>query len=193
MSGKLSIFIDESGDLGVNISKGSSKIFVITAVVFSKSNEMDKVNTLINKIKDKHNLINKEIKFNKTNTKFKKDIISKILKEKFMIYYFSWTKCNDSVKLKYLDALSQLLSQFGKNDANVVIDGNLPKNEQKDIKKELRKIITLKINKLTFKNSKSDNLLQVADLMSGLIYKILQKDREYKAFSKILDKKIRRF
>ena len=179
--------------LGVNVSKGSSKIFVITAIVFSKSSEMDNMNTLINKIKDKHNLINKEIKFNKTNTKFKKDIISKILKEKFTIYYFSWTKCSDRVKLKYLDALSQLLNQFGKNDANIVIDGNLPKNEQKIIKKELRKKIALKINKLTFKNSKSDNLLQVADLMSGLIYKVLQKDREYKCFSKILDKKIRRF
>jgi cytochrome oxidase Cu insertion factor (SCO1/SenC/PrrC family) len=193
MSNKLSIFIDESGDLGVNISKGSSKIFVITAIVFSKSSEMDNMNTLVNKIKDKHNLINKEIKFNKTNTKFKKYIISKILKEKFLIYYFSWTKCSDSIKLKYLDALSQLLNQFGKNDANIVIDGNLPKNEQKIVKKELRKKISLKINKLTFKNSKSDNLLQVADLMSGLIYKILQKDREYKCFSKILDKKIRRF
>ncbi|MDQ7020765.1 MAG: DUF3800 domain-containing protein [Candidatus Dojkabacteria bacterium] len=73
------IFIDESGDAGFQITKGSSKTFTIALVIFD--DESDAEETAL-KIKRYRQTLNKsesfEFKFNKAGKKYRKEFLNLI-------------------------------------------------------------------------------------------------------------------
>ena len=46
------VFIDESGDAGFKLEEGSSKEFVVSCIIFENAQDVQKINTLINKIRE---------------------------------------------------------------------------------------------------------------------------------------------
>ena len=66
------IFVDDSGDPGFRIEKGSSTHFVIAMVVFDDPLEAEKTSLAIKELRRKLKVSDLfEFKFNKTNRKFR--------------------------------------------------------------------------------------------------------------------------
>jgi len=66
----MQVFIDDSGDAGFKINKGSSRFFVISAVIFSDDLEIEKTALEIKKLKRELRFPDDiEFKFNKSNKK----------------------------------------------------------------------------------------------------------------------------
>ncbi len=70
------VFIDDSGDPGFKVEKGSSKVFVIALVIFDDNLEAEKTSLSIKELRRKLKVSDYyEFKFNKCNSKFKKKFI----------------------------------------------------------------------------------------------------------------------
>src|SRR3990167_11538222 len=80
------VFIDDSGDPGFRIGKGSSPIFVIAMIVFSDQLEAEKTSVTIKELRRKLKVSDLyEFKFNKTNRKFRNAFINTVKGFKFKI------------------------------------------------------------------------------------------------------------
>ncbi|MCL4386325.1 MAG: DUF3800 domain-containing protein, partial [Cyanobacteria bacterium] len=78
------VFIDDSGDPGFKIEKGSSKVFIITLIVFDDNLEAEKTSVAIKELRRKLKVSDHyEFKFNKCSPKFKKNFIETIRSFKF--------------------------------------------------------------------------------------------------------------
>src|SRR4051812_47628710 len=80
------VFIDDSGDPGFKIDKGSSGIFVISLIVFKDYLEAEKTSLKIKELRRKLKVSDfYEFKFNKTNRKFKEEFFNQIKNCKFRV------------------------------------------------------------------------------------------------------------
>src|SRR4030042_6366471 len=80
------VFIDDSGDPGFKIDKGSTKVFVIALVVFDDDLEAEKTSLAIKELRRKLKVSDfYEFKFNKTNKKFKDLFFETVKTYKFRI------------------------------------------------------------------------------------------------------------
>ena len=65
------VFIDDSGDPGFNFKKGSSRFFIIAAVIFNDELEAEKTAVSIKELRRKLNFPDDvEFKFNKSRKMF---------------------------------------------------------------------------------------------------------------------------
>lgn len=186
------IFIDESGDAGFKIQKGSSEFFVIALVIFDDESEAEKT---AEKIKDINGILGKksnyEIKFNKLE-RFERITYFKMIKScKFRIRsvivqkeYISSKDILINNKSYYTFFLSQLL-RHNKNTikkAKLRLDGSGKgrfKNELTvSLRQELNKNGKAKImSEIKLIDSKSSVLIQLADMVAGSIHRYYQKDK----------------
>lgn len=80
------VFIDDSGDPGFKIEKGSSPVFIIGLVIFNDELEAEKTSLSIKELRRKLGVSDKyEFKFNKTNRKFRTSFINTISRYKFRV------------------------------------------------------------------------------------------------------------
>src|SRR5687768_15153713 len=70
------VFVDESGDTGLKLAKGSSACFVVTAVIFADREAALQCNEAINGLRQKHGLeAPREFKFNKCSRETREDFL----------------------------------------------------------------------------------------------------------------------
>ena len=78
------VFIDEAGDPGFKLEKGSSHFFVMSLVIFDDFLEAEKASLAIKELRRKLKVNDRyEFKFNKTNNKFRHKFFRAILRFKF--------------------------------------------------------------------------------------------------------------
>jgi hypothetical protein len=169
------VIVDESGD--PSFSLNSSEYFSITAVIFDNLKKAEEVSKFVRKFKDKHKL-KPELKY----SKMKKEINAKFflnldLYKSFHVINYSIAKRSiKDLKLRkepkklYFYVLTKLLAEI-QFLGNPVSSFKIDKMNDKNFRANISKIINLdfKNAKIHFVSSQSDNLVQVADMYSGLI------------------------
>ena len=185
------IFIDESGDSGLKIEKGSSRYFTVGLVIFEDNDEALACDQRIQLLKKELGIPeNFEFHFKRNSDKVRRSFLSAVAPYNFFYYGIIINK--DPEKLwgegfrnkesfyKYACGLVFENAKEKLNNATVVIDesGNL------DFKNQLAKYLRRKTNKGAIKKVKmqrscGNNLLQLADYVAGIINRSTQKKRKW--------------
>jgi hypothetical protein len=193
------IYIDESGDSGFKIEKGSSRYIVISAVIFKREKDaqivVDKINEYKKKLKYSSSY---EFKFNKTNKKIILGFLKSIGRCDFEIYSVIVDKTginlfhNVSKRKVYDYLLTVLLDKCAstKEITHIQLDGTAERALTNSIKTHLRNNLTNKIE-FKFVNSATDSLIQVADIVVGSVKRSYDsKKGDAFLYIKMLEKRI---
>lgn len=194
------IFMDESGDTGFKFGKTSSRFFVLVIIIFDSLADAEKANDAVKEIRKVLKLPeNFEFKFSTgTSDKYKIAFLQKLSKFNFryrtvVIDKTILTKHNplhpkDSLYMLVADQLFLRAEPSIKN-ASIFID-RISKSFVDDFNGYLRKRLNTNIEKiigrLKHQDSKSNNLLQLADMVCGAIYRKYNRsdDKFYKIIKK---------
>lgn len=180
------VFIDDSGDPGFKTECGSSSHFVIACVIFEDPLVAEEVALVMKKFRrDMKWTEDSEFKFNQTNKNKIKDLLTLVKKYDFKIRAI----CVDKSKIRsyelrtrkdsfYNYIIKQVLDKTsGLDCADVRLDGHAGRDYKKSAVTYLRKEVNShnrKIAKIRFVDSKSNLLIQLADLSAGAILRSKQ-------------------
>lgn len=185
------VFIDESGDSGFKFDRGSSEFFNVSLVIF---NDMDEANACDNRIQRLKKELGKsngwEFHFKENSNKIREQFIKTITPYNFFYYSFVLNK-----RLLYSENLINNKDSFYKYVCGLVFENAKDKLDNaivlidesgnRDFKKSLSKYLKNRMNdydkkvikKIKMQKSHSNNLLQLADYVAGIINRsILEKD-----------------
>ncbi len=196
------IFMDESGDTGFKLKTASSRFFVLTIVIFDNLETAEEANQAI---KDLHAELKfsdkREFKFSTgTSNKLKMAFLQKLASHKFryrsiVIDKTRLAKINpknpeDSLYMLVTDQLF-LRAQDRVKNASLFVDRTTQSKTfiQKFntyLKRKLNTDMKKLIGDVRHKDSRSNNLLQLADMVCGAIYCKYNKndDKFYKMIKK---------
>lgn len=193
------VFIDESGDTGLKLEKGSSRYFVISLILFEEHEEAIACDKRIELLKRELRLKG-EFKFSKLNIDKRTAFFNAMLPYSF--FYFGIIINKDLQKLsgsgfrvkesfyKYTCSLIFENAKPHLKDAIVVIDGNGSKDFRMRLQDYLkRKVGSGVIKKIKIQDSKQNNLLQLADMVVGAIHRNLSNKIDKNAYRKLLTTK----
>lgn len=176
--------IDESGDCGFKFDRGSSRHFVITAIIFQDSFSAEAYDRNIDELRSRLKLAhNYEFHFRKCRDILKRKFLSQIASDEFRYHAFVIDK-QRLFSSRFLDSPSEFYSFAASivcdnarpllKDAKVIID----KNGDRDFRQRLARSVKQKladpygvslIKKVVMEHSHSNNLVQVADMVCGAI------------------------
>ena len=185
------VFIDDSGDPGFKIEKGSSPVFVIACVIFDDELEAERTAVAIKELRrELKKSDNFEFKFNKANRELRLKFLEHIsqFKFRFRTIVFEKTKIkSDELKTSkqsfYNYAIKMVLKHnFGTiKEAKIRLDGHGDRIYKREVVRYLRKELNSKeskvFRKLQFVNSKSNVLIQLADMVAGAIHRKYEIDK----------------
>lgn len=199
------VFIDESGDPGFKINKGSSQYFVIALVIFQDELEAEETALIIKKYRRKIGKSNSyEFKFNKSSNEFRlnflqeikncKFIARAIIVEKEVLYSSQLRSRKESFYNYFLRKVLEKNNNTIKN-AKIRIDGSgeraFRKELQSYLKQELNSETKKVMKNLRFIDSKKDVLIQLADMVAGTIRtSFAGKQENSKNYLKVLKKRM---
>lgn len=199
------IFIDDSGDAGFKIEKGSSQYFVICSIIFDDDLEAEKTAVTIKELRRELGFSdNVEFKFNGSRKAVKEKFLEKVVKYNFRVRALVVDKKlirSDELKSKkdsfYSFFIKTLLKHNNNSvlNASVRIDGSGDRTFRKTFLTYLRLQLNCKQQKI-MKNcrlvdSKGNVLIQLADMVAGAIrrsYDIQKTDS--KIYKNIIRKRI---
>ena len=179
------VFIDDSGDPGFKLNKGSSKVFVISCVIFDDELEAEKTAVAIKEFRRKMKFPDTmEFKFNKSSRKIRKGFLTEISKYKFRIRaivmqkekIYSW-ELKKSKESFYSYAIKMVLKYDNKTlkNAKIKLDGHGERIFRRKLTTYLRRELNVRqkkvVSQLRFVNSKTNVLIQMADMVAGSIYR----------------------
>ena len=180
------VFVDESGDAGFKFAEGSSTYFVFTLVIFDSHEEAEKLRLRIDTLRNELRLSRDyEFHFFRNDVHTRRAFLGVIKQYDFQFFslvvdkrklfgteYQSGSAFYKAICGVAFEAAKPLLS-----GANV----NFDDSSGKVIKRELASYIKRRVNgeggkaerikKISTQDSKSSNLIQVADMVSGAVYR----------------------
>jgi hypothetical protein len=188
------VFIDESGDPGFKVAKGSSAYFVIALVVFDDFLEAEKTSVAIKELRRILKVTDKfEFKFNKTNREFRNKFYFATKQHKFRIRAIITKK--DSIHSPRLrnekeDFYNYIMMQLLKHSSGTIHKAKLrfDKRGEKSLRDQLRVYLSNRLDNknsgifqdLKFVDSRQNTLIQLADMAAGAIYSyVSEKDKGY--------------
>lgn len=185
------IAIDDSGDPGLKMDKGSSSYFVIVAVVFLTDYDAESTALKIERFRQTLKWKNHhEFKFRKTSPEIRKAFLSEINSCNFVLSVAVVDKANTNVDIPsnrdasslyntvILRAISQVLDES--TNARVLIDGEGGSSYKRNVKTFFRQNLPKNaIKQIRYRDSKNDVLIQLADMVAGSVNRSLTGDKEY--------------
>jgi len=183
------VFIDDSGDPGFKLDRGSSSHFVIAYVIFSDPLDAEEAALTMKKFRrDLDWRQDREFKFNKTKKTIVKNLLNAVCSSSFSVRAICIDKSivrSHELKNKqdsfYNYAIKEVLSKSTQlNNATVRLDGHSGREYKKSAITYLRREVNTnsrKIKKVKFVDSKTDNLIQLADLVAGSILRSTQEHK----------------
>ncbi|MES2219098.1 MAG: DUF3800 domain-containing protein [Pseudomonadota bacterium] len=181
------MLIDESGCPGFKLTKGSTPYFVVGMVIFKNFRQAEAASKAIAELRQTLK-INPEFKFSKTHAAIKDKFFEAICKFDFEVRALVVNKRNIySSKLRtetdsFYNYFVKSLMQHDNDvlqDASIKIDGSGDKEFKKALSLYLRKSVgEHKIKKFKFTDSRSDNLIQLADMVVGAIARSYSEKRK---------------
>lgn len=178
------IFMDESGDTGFKFNKVSSQYFVLVMVIFDSLEAAEKANEAVKEVrKELKRSESLEFKFSTgTNNEAKVTFLRKLSRQNFRyravvidkkILIKREPNPTDSLYMLVADQLF-LRAQSHIRNASVFVD-RITKSFVQDFNKYLRRRLNTDMEKLIgeikHRDSKGNNLLQLADMVCGAIYR----------------------
>ena len=177
------MFIDESGDAGLKLESGSSKYFIVGLVAFEDHDEAQAADSRIELLKRELGFPpHFEFHFNGMKPVHRQQFLEALAPYDF--FYFGIVINKPKLKgpgfqykesfYKYTCGLVFENAKPRLNNAIVVIDGSGSKDFRQQLKNYLRKRLRddsgrCFIKKIKTQNSRSNNLLQLADMVAGAI------------------------
>jgi len=188
------VFIDDSGDPGFKIDKGSTKVFVIALVVFDDDLEAEKTSLAIKELRRKLRVSDfYEFKFNKTDKKFKDLFFETVKPYKFRIRAIVADKENirsshlrDNKENFYNYIIMQVLKHSGGSIKNARL--KFDKRGERELRNQLRTYLSRELDNkskkifkdLKFVDSRQNTLIQLADMVAGSISSVFSgKEKSY--------------
>jgi hypothetical protein len=172
------VFVDDSGDPGFKFGQGSSNFLVIACCVFESVEAVENASSLISKLAIELNSGHGfELKFNKSSHETRIRILSEIVNLNFFIRVMVVDKREVSNRKDFLlEMLAETLRESSEaiRAAKITIDGKKPAKISGEISRRLRTAVnrdSLTVHSVRFRNSKSDPLIQLADVVAGAIRK----------------------
>lgn len=178
MNKKCVIYIDESGDTGIKTDKGSSLYFIISLVLVDHDESLKIKEQLFNII-NKLNIKPKEIKFSKTSFKNKILFFNNIQNIDFKSYVFIFNKLKKEKYSYYIMKSLQLINlNKDYSELLIVVDGiDVNILDNKNIK-EIKRIFNIKTY-IVFIDSSKNVLIQLSDMLAGLVYAVYRGKIDY--------------
>ncbi|PIP17149.1 MAG: hypothetical protein COX44_01490 [Candidatus Portnoybacteria bacterium CG23_combo_of_CG06-09_8_20_14_all_37_13] len=188
------VFIDESGDPGLKIEKGSSKFFTVSLVIFEDKDEALACDQRITLLKRELGWKeDSEFHFKRNSDNVRRAFLKAVAPYNFFYYGIVINKDpkklwgegfrNKSSFYKYACSLVFQNAKDKLENSTVVIDksGNL------DFRRQLAKYLRRKLNeegkklikKVKMQRSRGNNLLQLADYIAGVINRSVQSRKKF--------------
>lgn len=196
------VFIDDSGDPGFKIDKGSSPVFVIALVIFDDTLEAEKTAVVIKQLKrDLKFPDDVEFKFHQSSDRVRKKFMASVNKFKFKIRAIVVQKKN--IRSSFLannkeSFFNYIVMQVLKNNKHVIKKAKLKfdRRGERKIRDNLRVYLSRELDNksnhifadLKFVNSKTNALIQLADMVAGAIGSSY--NNKNKAFLEIIRKRV---
>jgi hypothetical protein len=197
----LLVLIDESGDAGFKLARGSTPHFVVAMVIFDDFKEAERASKLIEEARISLR-IKPEFKFNKCSAQVKDGFFEAVAPCKFSVHAIAVDKSRiysdnlrENKELFYNFFVKSLL-QHDNNvlaGAKVKIDGSGDREFKRELAAYLkRESAAGKIISVKFAESHRNNLIQLADMVAGAIARSYRKDdrNEHDRWRKMLGGKI---
>ena len=189
MSLYMLIFIDESGDPGLKLKKGSSAYFVISLVIFEDNEEATACDQRIQLLKRELGRNNEEFHFKRNSDRIREAFIKAVVPYEFFYYAIVLNKnglYGDGFRDKksfYKYACSLLFENAKEKLSNaiVIIDRSGSLDFQRQLEKYLKQRMNnglKRIKSVKMQKSISNNLLQLADYIAGIINRSVQHKKD---------------
>lgn len=172
------MLIDESGDPGFKLVRGSSSHFVVAMVIFDDFAEAERTGAAIAELRTRLRL-KTEFKFSKSHDDVKDAFFACVCSHRFVVRAIVVDKSviyRDSLRerkeLFYNFFVKQLLQHDGGalRDARIKIDGSGDRRFKDELNGYLRKQLTAGlVRNVKFAESHRDNLIQLADMVAGAV------------------------
>ena len=202
-SKKQLVFIDDSGDPGFKLDRGSSSHFVIACVIFDDPLDAEETSLIIKKYRREIGWNDtREFKFNKTNKKYVRELLRRLADGRFRVRAICIDKSEVySHELKnrqdsfYNYAIKEVLSKTKTlHGADIRLDGHSGREYKKSARSYLRREVnsrSKKIAKVRFVDSKTNTLIQLSDLIAGSILRSKRTEKtDHNDYISILEKRI---
>jgi hypothetical protein len=174
----LLVLIDESGCAGFKLGKGSSAFFVVGMVIFDDRQEAERTSASIQQAKDRLR-VKPEFKFSKCSAVVRDGFFAAVASHRFSVRAIVIEKAR--IYSTYLRSRPDNFYSFFVNmliqhdggvlqGASIKIDGSGDREFKRALESYLRQqTVGGKIAKLRFADSHRDNLIQLADMVTGAI------------------------
>jgi Protein of unknown function (DUF3800) len=193
------VFIDESGDSGLKLDLGSSQFFVIALVIFDDNSEAESADADISKLRDSLGFnLNAEFKFNKLSNKFRTAFLERASRYKFRYYGVAIKKSGlygegfryKKSFYKYVCGMVFNNAKTHLKNATAIIDDSGDRTFQTELGKYLKNHINTRteihIKKVKMEESHRNNLIQLADMVSGAIFRSVKQESPDESFRNII-------
>ena len=185
------IFIDDSGDPGFKVGKGSSEVFVIALVIFDDPLDAGETALKIKRLRQGLRLHEKyEFKFNKCSKDFRCKFLSTVADSRFRIRAIVMEKkkiygeeLRRSRESFYKYAIKTVLKYHGGtiSDAKVRLDGHGDRRFKQAmtnyLRRELNNPAKRVFRNLKIVDSHTNVLVQLADMVAGAIHRSYYVDK----------------
>lgn len=189
------IYIDDTGDPGFKLNKGSSDYFAIAAVCFANHSDEE---LMIKKLQELKTLLGwqkrREFKFRKANSELKATFFNYIKTTNFCAYVTIVNKqsitdrnLQQNASLFYNSIILQTLQSIPNlTNLHVYIDGEGGCEYRRKVKTFFRKNLTqYSLVELKYFDSKNSELIQLADMIVGLTTSYHTNKREETSYNLI--------
>jgi hypothetical protein len=177
------IIVDEAGDAGLKLSKGSSKFFVVTPVMFKNESEADACDQRITQLRRELKLRSSfEFHFRDTPPSLKREFFKAVAP--FNFFYISIIIDKSLIAhqalrppenfYRYTVGLVFDQAKSYVENAVVVFDGSGSRPFKRELATFLRQQMNegqiQRIRRVKMQDSKTNNLIQLADMICGAVY-----------------------
>jgi len=180
------VFIDESGDPGFKVAKGSSPLFVAAMVVFDDRAAAAQVQEVVRKLLGRIHR-RPEFKFNKCRNEVRDVFFTAIRHESFVVravvvrkelIWSELLRTNDESFYRFFIKSMVKFDNRTLKNAKVIIDGSGDRAFRRSLRSYLRHHVAPgAIDEVRIRDSRSEPLLQLADMCAGAIARSYRTDR----------------
>jgi hypothetical protein len=179
------ILIDESGDAGFKVAKGSTSHFVVAMVIFRDLRQAELASEAIGSARDRLR-VKPEFKFNKSANSVRDGFFEAVRPFQFAVRALVVDKAriySDGLrddKGRFYSYFVKMLLQHDNGTlqgARVKIDGSGDREFKQELGRYLRSQLEVgKLASVRFAESHRDNLIQLADMAAGAIFRSYRQD-----------------
>lgn len=180
------VFIDESGDPGFKVEKGSSPVFVVSMVIFDSETDAKTTHDAIEQLRRELG-VEPEFKFNKLYNPHKDQFFDVIAHQRFRTRsivvqkHLVYSPALRASKESFYKFFVRIMLQHDGGalvDASIVIDGSGDRQFKRAMRSYLRQHLDERsVRKVRLKDSRKDPLIQLADMVAGAIARSYRVDR----------------